>query len=84
VSGWKFGASGTLLVNGSPLLVVVLPYFTHQFEETKPGETGGTRIPPEVHKALIAEMRQVFLNEVDADTFEPEGNDDHVYAAWWD
>jgi hypothetical protein len=84
VSGWKFGASGTLLVTGSPLLVVVLPYFTHQLEEVKPGKTGGDPISPEVHRALISEMRHVFLNELAADTFEPEGNDDHVYAAWWD
>jgi hypothetical protein len=79
VIAWRFGRAG------SPLLIADLPYWTHQIEDTPPrAEPGGSRIDADSHQSLIAEMRQVFLQELDADLFEPEDDSDHTFRAWWD
>ncbi|MGZ3238158.1 MAG: hypothetical protein ACXU8A_12365, partial [Burkholderiaceae bacterium] len=78
VSGWKFGCAG------SPLLLVVLPYSTNQVEEHPPAGKGGTTISNETHESLIKEMRQLFIEELNADKFEPDDESNHVYGAWWD
>jgi hypothetical protein len=77
VSGWKFGAAN------SPLLIVVLAPWTHQIEDTNP-RISGARIPREEREALVAELRRVFLTELNADKFERDGDSEFVYGAWWD
>jgi hypothetical protein len=78
VSGWKFGAAG------SPLLIAVLAPWTHQIEEVRPGGKSGTKFSPEQREALLAEMRDVFLNVLNADKFERNGDNEYEYGAWWD
>lgn len=78
VSGWKFGAAG------SPLLIVVLAPWTHQLEDVKPGGKSGTKFSPEQREALLGELRRVFLDELDADKFERDGESEVEYGAWWD
>jgi hypothetical protein len=78
VSGWKFGAAG------SPLLVVVLAPWSHQIEELRPGGKSGTKHTPEEREALLSKMRHFFINELQADKFEREGESEYVYGAWWD
>jgi hypothetical protein len=54
-------------------------------EEVPPrSEPGGSPIAADVHQAIVSEMREVFLHELDADLFEPEDDGDHVFRAWWD
>lgn len=77
VSGWKFGAAG------SPLLLVVLAPWTHQIEDTPPGGKSGRKFTPEERAALIAELRKLFIEELDADKFEQDGSSESVYGAWW-
>jgi hypothetical protein len=78
VSGWKFGASG------SPLLLVVLAPWTHQIEDTRPGGQVGRRFTAEERISLIAELRDLFIEKLDADKFEQSGSNESVYGAWWD
>jgi hypothetical protein len=78
VSGWKFGCAG------SPLLIAVLPYATHQIEEMPPAGKSGTRISEESHEALIHEMQKMFIEDLDADKFEKNDDSNHVFGAWWD
>jgi hypothetical protein len=78
VSGWKFGAAG------SPLLLVVLAPWTHQVEDTDPRGKSGTKFSIEERDALVSQLRHVFLNELGADKFERDGDNEYVYGAWWD
>ncbi|WP_255988959.1 hypothetical protein [Chitinolyticbacter albus] len=77
VQGWKFGCAG------SPLLIAVLPYWTHQVEDYPLVGEVGVRISEESLECLVAEMRQVFLHELHADKFDRDGSS-HAYGAWWD
>lgn len=77
VGGWKFGRCG------SPLLHVELPYWTHQVEETLPG-TQGARISQENHEALMLELQQTFVDELEADVFETIDDSEHEVRIWWD
>lgn len=77
VSGWKFGAAG------SPLLIIVLAPWTHQIEEVRPGGKSGTKFTPEQRDEILVEMRDVFLNILNADKFERNGSSEYEYGAWW-
>lgn len=78
VTGWKFGAAR------SPLLIVVLPYWTHQAEEVTPGTSSGTKITPAEQAALLDEMRRVFVDVLAADKFQKNGDGSNEFGAWWD
>jgi hypothetical protein len=74
VSAIEFGREG------SPVLYVDLPYWTHQREETlSSGE--GVRIPDEDNEMLIRKLHQVFVGELAADEFSVEGRRVRI---WWD
>jgi len=57
VRSWRFGRAG------SPLLVVTLPYWTHQVEEEALGAPTGTLISDQDHLALVDALRQVSVPE---------------------
>ena len=73
VSAIEFGRSG------SPILFIELPHWTHQREETT-AEGIGTRIGEDDHRALIAELRKVFVEDLRATAFTEEGRRVRV---WW-
>ncbi|MBX3586445.1 MAG: hypothetical protein KF796_07355 [Ramlibacter sp.] len=74
VSGVEFGREG------SPVLYIELPYWTHQREEATP--TGmGVKIPDADNDKLVAELRRVFVGELKADEFSVNRRRVRV---WWD
>lgn len=77
VRGWKFGRGD------APILVVTLPYWTHQVEEIPQGAPVGKLIPDEVTQTLADELRQVLVHDLDANRFEALDDTNHVYAAYW-
>jgi len=77
VSGWKFGAAQ------SPLLLVVLAPWSHQVEDTKPGGPSGTKFTDSEVMALAAELKNTFVDQLHADSFEQYQGSQYVYAAWW-
>jgi hypothetical protein len=77
VMGWQFGRAG------SPLLVVALAPWTHQLEDTPPRAPSGRSFTDSENKKLIDELRSVFLNDLGAEKFEMNGNNDLEYGAWW-
>ena len=74
VSGVEFGREG------SPVLYIELPYWTHQREETVP-QGMGTKITDAENDDLVAELRQVFVRELKADEFSVNRRRVRV---WWD
>ena len=74
VSGVQFGREG------SPVLYIELPYWTHQREEYAQRGTG-TRISDDEAEKFVAELRQVFVNELKADEFSVNRRRVRV---WWD
>lgn len=77
VRGWKFGRSG------APMLVVTLPYWTHQVEEMPQGAPVGKPISDEDTQALVEELRHVLVHDLDANRFVAQDDTGHVYAAYW-
>lgn len=77
IRSWRFGRAG------APLLIVTLPYWTHQVEEEPLGAPTGTPINDQDHLALVDELRQVFLGELDAMRFEAHPGIANAFAAWW-
>lgn len=73
-SGVEFGREG------SPVLYIELPHWTHQREEADPG-VQGTRITDAENDKLVEELRQVFVGELKADEF---GVDGRRVRVWWD
>lgn len=74
VSGVEFGREG------SPVLYIELPYWTHQREETLPAGMG-TKISDADNDKLVAELRHVFVGELKADEFSISRRRVRV---WWD
>lgn len=77
VSGWSIGRAG------SPLIQIELPAWTHQAEEAPP-EKGGVRIGESEQKQLIAELKNVFVDELRADIFESSAQSERAIQVWWD
>jgi hypothetical protein len=77
VHGWQFGRAG------SPVLLMSLPYWTHQVEEMPQGAPVGKPVSDEETLALVDELRQVFMNELDAIRFEAVDNTGHLFRAQW-
>lgn len=65
---------------GSPVLYIELPYWTHQREEADTS-IQGTRITDAENDRLVDELRQVFVDELKADEF---GVDGRRVRVWWD
>lgn len=73
VSGIEFGREG------SPVLYLELPYWTHQREESK--EAAGTKVSDEETSRFITELRRTFVDELKADEFQVSRRRVRV---WWD
>ena len=74
VSGVEFGREG------SPVLYIELPYWTHQREETVP--TGmGIKITDAESDKIVEELRHVFVSELKADEFSVNRRRVRI---WWD
>ena len=74
VMGLEFGREG------SPVLYIDLPYWTHQREGADTiGQ--GTRISDAENDRLVEELRQVFVDDLKANEF---GVDGRRVRAWWD
>lgn len=76
VSGIEFGREG------SPVLYVHLPYWTHQ-REGPVGKGAGSRISDAEHAKLVAELRQVFVGELGAQEFGPDRSNSRTIRVWW-
>ena len=74
VSSVEFGREG------SPVLYIELPYWTHQREETLPSGMG-TRITDAQTEELVAEIRKAFVGELKADEFSVNSRRVRI---WWD
>lgn len=73
VSGIEFGR------DGSPVLFIELPYWTHQREETLT-EGMGTKIDDREIDQFVAQLKQVFVTELKASEFSVRGRRIRV---WW-
>ena len=73
VSGIEFGR------DGSPVLFIELPYWTHQREETLT-EGMGTKIEDKENDKFVAELKQVFVTDLKASEFSVRGRRIRV---WW-
>ena len=73
VSGIEFGR------DGSPVLFIELPYWTHQREETLT-ESMGTKIEDKENDQFVAQLKQVFVTELKASEFSVRGRRIRV---WW-
>jgi hypothetical protein len=74
VSGVEFGREG------SPVVYVELPYWTHQREEA-PSSGMGTKISDEENDKLVAELRDIFVGKLKADEFSVQRRRVRI---WWD
>lgn len=74
VSGVEFGREG------SPVLYIELPYWTHQREESL-RNGAGTKISDAENDKLIQDLKQVFVGELKADEFSVAQRRVRV---WWD
>ena len=76
VSGVAFGREL------SPVLYVHLPYWTHQREG--PNTKGiGTKISDKENEQLVAELKRVFVDELEAEEFGPDTINSRVIRIWW-
>jgi hypothetical protein len=73
VSGVEFGR------DGSPVLFIELPYWTHQREETVT-EGMGTKIPDVESEQFVSELRHIFVTQLKASEFSVRGRRVRV---WW-
>lgn len=74
VSGVEFGREG------SPVLYIELPYWTHQREGTILSEKG-VRVSDEENEKLVQELRDVFVSSLKADEFSTRKR---TVRVWWD
>ena len=74
VAGVEFGREG------SPVLYIELPFWTHQREEAPPTEKG-TKISDAQMEALVNELRALFIDQLKADEFSVNRRRVRV---WWD
>jgi hypothetical protein len=75
VSSVQFGREG------SPVIYIQLPYWTHQQEETRIKGQEGKCIPGSVTDKLVERLRHVMVEKLAADEFTVEYNRVRV---WWD
>ncbi len=73
VSGVEFGR------DGSPVLFIELPSWTHQREE-RLTEGMGTKIPDSENEQLVSELRRTFVTELKASEFSVR---ERRVRVWW-
>lgn len=78
IRGWKFGRAASV-----PILVVTLPDWSHQVEEQPLGAPLGRPVDEAEHAALVAELKETFEHQLDAQRFGPHPSWGNAYAAWW-
>ncbi len=67
---------------GSPVLYIELPYWTHQREG--PTTRGvGLRISDQENQELVQELRNVFVNELQAEEFSADPINKRRIRIWW-
>lgn len=76
VSGVQFGREG------SPVLYIDLPYWTHQ-REGPLSKGAGERISEEENEKLVQELRQVFVGELNAEEFSIDLIRKRTIRIWW-
>jgi len=76
VSAIEFGREG------SPVLYIHLPYWTHQ-REGPVGKGPGARISDSGHSKLVAELQKVFVGELGAQEFGPDRPKSRTIRIWW-
>ncbi len=76
VSGVEFGREG------SPVLYVDLPYWTHQ-REGPVIQSSGVRISDDDHLRMVEELRRVFVAELGAREFGPDRTGSRTLRIWW-
>jgi hypothetical protein len=76
VSGVAFGREG------SPVIYVHLPYWTHQQEGPMP-RPAGSKISDQENEQLVKELRKVFVDELQAEEFGPDAMNKRVIRIWW-
>lgn len=74
VSGVEFGREG------SPVVYIELPFWTHQREETRPG-AAQSRISDAETEKMVSELKAIFVNDLKADEFVVKRNRVRI---WWD
>jgi len=74
VSGIQFGREG------SPVLYIELPFWTHQREEAAP-TAKGTRVSDVESEKLVNELKVLFVDQLKADEFSVNRRRVRV---WWD
>jgi hypothetical protein len=74
VSGVEFGREG------SPVLYIELPYWTHQREAATPTEKG-IKIGDAQNEELVSEIKELFVNQLKADEFSVNRRRVRI---WWD
>lgn len=76
VSGVQFGREG------SPVLYIDLPYWTHQ-REGPVAKSLGVRISEDENKQTIQELRQAFVEELHAEEFSTDQIRKRTVRIWW-
>jgi hypothetical protein len=76
VSGVRFGREG------SPVLYIDLPYWTHQ-REGPIAKSAGVRIPEDENRQMIQELRKVFVDKLHAEEFSTDGIGTRTVRIWW-
>lgn len=76
VSGVRFGREG------SPVLYIDLPYWTHQ-QEGPIAKGAGVRISEDDHEKFVQELRQVFVGELQAEEFSTDLIRKRTVRIWW-
>lgn len=76
VSGVQFGREG------SPVLYIDLPYWTHQ-QEGPIAKGAGVRISEDDHQKLVQELQQVFVGKLLAKEFSTDPIRTRTIRIWW-
>lgn len=77
ISSYEFGREG------SPVLYVNIPYWTHQRENANSRSTG-TRIDDAEFIRLKDELQKVFVDQLHADEFNVDQIRSRTIRIWWD
>jgi hypothetical protein len=77
IAAYEFGREG------SPVLYVGLPYWTHQCEGSLPGKAG-TRIEDAESDSLAAMLKDTLVTTLGASEFEAVNADKRKLRVWWD
>jgi hypothetical protein len=76
VSSIQFGREG------SPVLYIDLPYWTHQ-REGPLTKVAGQRISDQENQQLVRELRKVFVDELQAEEFSADSINKRTIRIWW-